>query len=180
MRYSLCAAVLVTLVGCGDSDDSTGPGTPPREISGTVTVPASLQASAVMIGPFVDVVFADGDTINRFFGSPPYMLGDAVTVSGGTTSRAYSYTLPDDPETFIPGLGALVAFIDLDGNGAIDLADEPARLPLKVIDGTQRVISGWGYLGVGNDPLDFDYLVYDGAANSGLLIVGASGFDFRF
>lgn len=173
MQRWLPVAILV-LVACGES---TGPGDPPREISGTITVPAAMQAAPVVVG-HMDLLFVltgSEDTITNIGQISP-VPDDPITVAGGATSRSYTYTLPTDPRTF----GELMAFVDLDGDGSLDLPDEPARFPRKAIDGVEKVIASWGWFQFGDDPSTADYLVFDGETNVGLSIVGASGFNFEF
>ena len=188
-RLALLTAGLFFLA-CGDS---TGPDDdlPPRQLSGTITVPQAMASAPVVIGHVDWFITVNGAEITNFeqsqgggpVGSSPYSVSDAVTVPGGSTSRPYTFTLPDDPSDF----GVLLAWIDENQNGLFDFdlvsPEETARLPIKQLDGTDAPITFWG---VSCSPPDSprrecDYLAaYPPIGNFGLWVVGASGFNFSF
>jgi hypothetical protein len=173
---ALLAALVV--VACGDvieSELTFGEGD--REVSGTVFLPAEYASATVRIGDFTTYFYRTGDVIDRadYGDGPPNAAGRAViSLTGSGTARTYTYQLPASPEDF----GALVAWVDLNGNGTFEpgseLESEPGRYPRKTIEGSLRFIVGWGQFGE-------EYMVNDGLGNNwGLSITGTDGFDFDF
>lgn len=179
--FFLKSVVLCGLVACGDS---TGPDDelPPRQLSGAITVPEAMASAQVVIGHadwFLTVSGAEITNIDAV-GSSPFSVSDAVTVPGGSTSRSYTFTLPDDRDDFG---GVLVAWIDENQNGLLDFPAEPARLPVKQLEGADTAITGWGLSCSPIDvpPRECDYLASNPlVGNFGLWVVGATGFNFNF
>jgi hypothetical protein len=185
MRHSRHGLALLTagllFVACGDS---AGPEEelPPRQLSGTTTVPQAMASAPVVIGHVDWLISVNGAEITNIdaVGSSPYSVSDAVTVPGGSTSRPYTYTLPDDRDDF--GV-VLLAWIDENQNGLLDFPDEDARVPVKEIDGVDTPITGWGLScsPIDSPPRECDYLAINPlVGNFGLQVVGASGFNFSF
>ena len=188
-RLALLTAGLI-FVACGDS---TGPDDelPPRQLSGTITVPPAMASAPVVIGHVDWFITVNGAEITNFeqsqgggaVGSSPYSVSGAVTVPGGSTSRPYTFTLPDNQDDFG---GVLLAWIDENQNGLLDFPAEPARLPVKELDGTDTPITDWAILCTGPSldfpPRECEYIVNSGSLGlaGSLGIVGASGFNFNF
>lgn len=180
-RYAIVLALLATgssLASCSKS--ATEPPESqetPRVISGTVTLPSDTASYPVLIGDLYLSLQWSGATITDIDGTSPFTVSSIVSAPGGSTSRTYTYTLPNDPSNF----GQLIAWVDQNENGLLDFPGEPARLPVKMIEGEERPIVFWGWINVGESPREADYLVSDGLGNNwGLLIVGATGFNFNF
>lgn len=101
----------------------------------------------------------------------------------GDVERTFSFELPTDTYEQVD---FVVAWVDRDGDSAIETADdgfgnlvivEQTRVPLKEYEGATYVIDGLGYFASGSD---VEYLLFIDNQNLGLSIVGNSGFDFYF
>ena len=173
--------VLCGLVACGDS---TGPDDelPPRQLSGAITVPEAMASAPVVIGHVNWILTVSGAEITNIdaVGSSPYSVSEPVTVAGGSTSRPYTFRLPDDGDDFG---GVLLAWIDENQNGLLDFPAEPARVPVKQLDGADTSITDWAIVcdGLEIPPRECDYVPFNPIVSFGRLeVVGASGFNFNF
>lgn len=187
LRFSV--SLMCCLMFCCSSKDSpteveTEPEGPPREmISGTVTVQSALAAHPVYIGEIGDLgLFSNsGDvvqTIDEISSAKNFMM-----LPGGSTSRPFTYELPEDHKTF----GTLFAWLDQNQNGILDgqvsgwfTLTEPARLSTKEIQGAECTINFWGWAQFAGS--DIVYTVGCEGAFSlwDIALVGTSGFNFGF
>lgn len=192
MCGALCLGLMFAFTACTEDDDTTGPGDEnTNTITGTVHLPDSLAGYVVCMGTLEGWLdfWTDGvDTTllelsYSYDGTGPIQADNVITLAAGDVERTFSFELPTDTYEQVD---FVVAWVDRDGDSAIETADdgfgnlvivEQTRVPLKEYEGATYVIDGLGYFASGSD---VEYLLFIDNQNLGLSIVGNSGFDFYF